>query len=130
MRLPLPPILVCFVLAACDVNEAPPASLIDDIPVVTIGSGSKQDGEYILYVPGEKSLPVAIQVSGSFLAKTASINTEIQVQQDLYIYRQWSSFDGRNWRPSHDLFDARMRAGLMPSGAQVKVQFNRAAVKQ
>lgn len=117
-------------LSACNVNEPPAASLIDEVPVIELGTETAPEGEYILHVPADKTVPVSVSVNGSFLAKSASVSAEIQVQQDLYIYKQWSSFDGRQWQPSHGLFDTRMRAGLTPEGAVVNVRFNRADQQQ
>jgi hypothetical protein len=125
-----PFVIVALLVAGCDVNKPPPATLVDHTTVVTIGAEAPTKGEYILYVPAGRSIPVHLSVTGSFLNKQAVVDTDIEVQNDLYIYKQWSSFDGRHWQPSDELFDTRLRAGLTQSGAKVDVEFNRAAEAQ
>ncbi len=112
-------------MAGCASLQTPSSDLITKIPIVEIGKEKPQSNEYILFVPAGKDVPIKLSVGGSFLSEEGFAETKVKLRQDLYLYKYWSSFDGRNWKRSHRVFDAVFSAGLEPQGLKVEIKINK-----
>lgn len=116
-------ILACSILAGCASMEQPPDDLLKRVPIVEIGKPEPADKNYILYIPGGKTIPVHLAVKGPLLVHPGEATTQVQLTQSLYLYKEWSSLDGRNW--THQAFQGRVAIGLAPRGGIVEVFVNR-----
>lgn len=87
-------------LSACASMTGPSPDEIARLPVVSYGQPTPTDSDFILRYPAGVDLPVTARVSGSLLAQTAQSNMTVRVKQDVYVYRDRVSFDGREWSSS------------------------------
>ena len=115
-------LLAAVALTGCAAWQAPDADLAERLPVVEIGQPKPDTNEYILRVPARKPIPVIVTLAGSFLTEDGAAETAVQVSQDVYLYKQWASFDGKTWRRSHGVFDTRVEVGLDPAGGKVEIK--------
>jgi len=118
--------IVMVGVAGCASLQNPSPDLITKIPIVEIGKEKPQGNEYILFVPAGKDVPIKLSVGGSFLSEEGFAETRVKLRQDLYLYKYWSSFDGKNWKRSHRVFDTILSAGLEPAGGKVEIKVNKA----
>jgi hypothetical protein len=110
-------------LGGCATWQAPPADLMTRIPTIEIGQTKPEGDEYILLVRAGQDVPVKLAVGGSFLSKEGATETIVNVSRDLYLYKHWSSFDGKKWE--RGLFQVLISAGLGPEGGKVEIKVNR-----
>lgn len=120
----LAPIILSFAfLAGCTSMGNPPEDLIKHVPLIEIGKPEPADKNYILYVPGGKTITVQLAVKGPLVVNPGEATTRIQLTRSLYLYKEWSSLDGRNW--THQAFQGRVSIGLAPQGGIVEVFVSR-----
>ena len=113
-------------LGGCASWQTPSADLTTRVPTIEIGRAKPEGNEYILFVPAGKDVPVKLTVGGSFLLKEGAAETAVKLRQDLYLYKHWSSFDGKKWERSHGLFEILISAGMDPEGGKVEIKVNKA----
>ncbi len=118
-----PLVLSLSLLGGCASMGEPPEDLLKRVPIVEIGKPEPADKNYILYIPGGKTIPVQMTVKGPLLVNPGEATTRIQLTQSLYLYKEWSSLDGRNW--TRQAFQGRVAIGLAPQGGIVEVFVNR-----
>jgi hypothetical protein len=121
-------VIVCVLLIGiqgCAALNTPSASLIDTVPVVTIGSAGKLPEGHIIYVPADREFPVEFSVKGDVFTETVSSIVMVRLKQDLYLYKYWSSLDGKTWVNSHKLLNVEQSGGFGVAGgkAEVKLDF-------
>ena len=120
----LAPIILSFaLLVGCSSMGNPPEDLIKHVPLIEIGKPEPADKNYILYVPGGKTITVQLAVKGPLVVNPGEATTRIQLTRSLYLYKEWSSLDGRNW--THQAFQGRVSIGLAPQGGIVEVFVSR-----
>jgi hypothetical protein len=110
-------------LGGCATMQKPPADLASKVPIIEIGQPKPEGDEYILLVRAGKDIPVNMKVDGTFLSKQGTATAIVQARRDVYIYKRWSSLDGKNWE--RGVFQILISAGLGPEGGKVDVQVNR-----
>ena len=111
-------LLLPVVVAAC-ATQPPGADLATRIPVVEIGQPKPADKEYILLVKAGRDYPVKMSVDGSFLAKTGAAETTVRVKRDVYLYKHWTSFDGKTWERGK--LSMKVGVGMDPSSGKVEI---------
>ncbi|HYD69569.1 hypothetical protein [Azospirillum sp.] len=84
-------------LAGCAGLMAPGADEMAKVPVVRYGEAAPAGGEHVLLYPAGAPLPVVASVSGSLLSRTGEARMEVATSRDVYVYKNWLSFDGKNW---------------------------------
>ena len=115
--------LCVLLLTGCAGMQSPPEDLLKQVPVIEIGKPEPADKNYILYIPGGTTIPVHLAVKGPLLVNPGEASTRVQLTQSLYLYKEWSSLDGRNW--THQAFQGRVAIGLAPKGGLVEVSISR-----
>ena len=91
------PVLLSAVLsmAGCAGVATPNAQNLAQVPVVKFGEAAQ--GDHITLYPAGASLPVTTSVKGTLLEKTDQSTLNVTLKKDLYLYKNWVSFDGKNW---------------------------------
>lgn len=82
-------------LSAC--AHTPPTDHISRLPVIDYGQTAPSNGEFVLRYVANKSLPMKARIEGNLLQQPAQTTLEVSVKRDVYVYKEWMSFDGRNW---------------------------------
>lgn len=104
-------IALSLVAAGCASPQAPSTELLSGLPVVEFGQAVPADKEYILLFRAGKPIPLDVAVKGSLFAKDAEQRLEVTVRKDLYVYKDWVSYDRVTWRNGREAIktDAQMR---------------------
>lgn len=102
MKTPLTIVLASLALSACASLTGPSPEEIARLPVVRFGQPAPADGKYVLLYPAGVDIPVIAKVEGSLLSKTDQARLNVQVKQDIYVYQNKVSFDGKEWSNSQD----------------------------
>jgi hypothetical protein len=115
--------LVVVAMTGCASWAGPPEDLLARVPVVEVGKSEPADKHYVLYIPAGKLIPVHFTLNGPMFLKPGEASGQVQLTQSLYIYKEWSSLDGRNW--THQAFEGGVSLGLAPKGGLVDVHVSR-----
>lgn len=108
-----------LVLGACVKNDMPDAATISSLPVIELGQQPPADNEYVLWLHAGESVPVTLTIAGSMLVRESVTNINVELIKDVYLYKQWSSLDGKNWHQKNVNFQ--VGAGLDPKGGQITI---------
>ncbi|MDD5330320.1 MAG: hypothetical protein PHX38_09965 [Sulfuricella sp.] len=73
-----------------------------ETPVVRYGEAAPNGKEFITLFPAGAPLPVIATVDGTLLERKVSAAMQVALKRDVYLYREWLSFDGKNWLSSRD----------------------------
>ena len=90
-------------LDGCASLQVPAAESLAAIPVVQFGEAVPVNGDFILYFPAGKPIPVVATIKGSALSHEAESTLNVSLKQDIYAYRQWVSFDRKTWQRGNDV---------------------------
>lgn len=86
-----------MLLPGCASLNTPSPEEIARLPVVTYGQKAPEDGNFVLRYPATSKLPIQVSVQGSLLAQSDRSELQVQLKQDVYLYRGLLSFDGKTW---------------------------------
>ena len=111
-----------ILLFGCASMNTPSPSLIETMPVVTVGEAHSTHKEHIVFIPANTKFPVEFSVKGSVFTENASSKVMVSFKQDMYLYKYWASFDGKKWVGSHKLMNVKPSGGFDKSGGKVEVE--------
>ena len=111
------PLSMTLILGACATTQMPDASAISLLPVIELGQDAPSDNEYVLLLRSGQSVPVTVSMKGSLLAGEKTANMDVEMLKDVYLYKQWSSLDGKTWNKKNINF--LVGTGLDTKGAKV-----------
>lgn len=119
-------ILSCvLLLGAGSVWNSPPSSdFLKKLPVVKVGEEGIGGPEQIVYIPANTPFPIRFQVDGSLLSETVQSTVKAKFERDLYVYKQWGSFDGLVWKNSHQLIDVSPSGGFDETGGEITTKLD------
>ncbi|NOT64576.1 MAG: hypothetical protein HOP06_00750 [Methylotenera sp.] len=91
------PVLISAIISmsGCASLTTPSAQSLSQVPVVKFGEAAPSD--HITLYPAGASLPVLTSVKGSLFEKTDESTLNVTLKKNLYVYKQWVSFDGKSW---------------------------------
>ncbi len=81
---------------------------MQQIPVIQLGETTPANGEYILYLPAGKNIATTVNIVGDMLNKEASQVLQVQLKRDIYSYKNWISYDKKNWLDAQDAISISM----------------------
>jgi len=116
-------LLITF-LSGCASMNTPTSSLIEEKPVVTIGSTIKPPKEHIVFIPANTEFPIAFSVKGDVFNKSVSSKVMVSFKKNIYLYKYWASIDGKTWVKSHKLLNVEPSGGFDTSGGKVEVKLD------
>ncbi|MDX1252044.1 MAG: hypothetical protein IDH49_07310 [Gammaproteobacteria bacterium] len=87
-----------LVTGGCANLKKPTMETLDTVPVVEFGNDAPANGDFILYFPAGKPIPVVAAIKGSALAQEAESTLNVTLKKDIYAYKSWVSFDRKTWQ--------------------------------
>lgn len=89
-------------LGGCASLIPPKPEDLAEKPVVRFGETAPTGKEFVTFYPAGAPLPVVATVDGTLLERKVSSSMQVVLKRDVYLYREWVSFDGKNWVSSQD----------------------------
>ena len=84
-----------------------------NVPIVKFGETAQvKANEFILHYPAGTPLPVMAAVRGDLLEKTDQANLTVTLKKDIYLYRNWVSFDGKTWLDGEKTINSQFKIDL------------------
>ncbi len=118
-----------LLLSGCAGLSAPGQDALAQIPVVRFGEAAPAGRDFVRHYPAGSALPVVAGVSGSLLAQAETATLNVRLNRDVFVYRQWVSFDGKSWQPGNEAVDAKIELKLPgetdgKAAGQLRAEFN------
>ncbi|MBI5918634.1 MAG: hypothetical protein HY849_04585 [Nitrosomonadales bacterium] len=107
MRYRLPIAMLTLSLCAC-AGLPPSANDLSHAPQIEFGQALPAGNHYILHYPAGTPLPVSASVDGSLFSLADQTDLHVTLKRDLYVFGQFVSFDGKDWRPSRDVIETKL----------------------
>lgn len=118
-------IVLMAAVTGCTLLPAPDRGLMDRVPVATLDDKAPAKlGEYILRIPAGHKVPIKLHLKGGLFQHNQDIEADVRFTRDLYLYKYWGSFDGRDWEKWSKLVKTALKAGVDTSGATVTITLN------
>lgn len=96
-------------LAACaSLGGAPNDQTLAGAPVVRFGESPPNSEHFILHFAAGQAIPIVSRLHGNALTQPSEQIQTVTLNRDLYVYRDWLSFDRKTWKPSRDVLDLRV----------------------
>ena len=114
--------LAMVLFSACASMYVPDSDLINKLQIVKMGNEKPEGHEYILHIPAGTKIPVNFSVNGSLISAPIENKSVTKINQELYIYKYWASFDGKNWQPTRDVIKMPITLDVNSEGGQIHVK--------
>ena len=115
-------LFVSFTLGSCGCYHSP--SALDDsvrqFPSVHFNDSRPKPSHYILHFPAGSTVTTTVLFKGSLFEDTAQKPLTLTINRDIYLYKDWVSFDRQRWLKSDQVFDFTLDIRL-PSYEQPQV---------
>jgi len=117
-------VFLMVLMMGCASMNTPSSSLIETLPVITIGEVGDAPKEHIVYIPANTKFPVEFSVRGNVFTEDTTSKVMVSFKQDMYLHKYWASLDGKTWVNSHKLMSVEPSGGFDASGGKVEVNLN------
>jgi len=118
-------LIVLYGLAGCAL-QPPTAEALAAVPIIEFGDKAPNNSEFVLHFPAGKAIPIVTSITGSALAETAETTAQVSLKKDIYAYKEWVSFDGRDWQKGDSVLniiaDIKIPSVQHPEPGLVKIQ--------
>lgn len=120
-------------LAACagpqrSTGSLPTPEVLGTLPVIKLGQAKPVSGDYIVHLPASDVVTTQVKVQGSLFAQTDSKELQVRLKRDLYLYKNWVSFDKLSWKKDDQAVTGNISVRLPgydePRPGEVLMDFN------
>ena len=127
------PLLLVAGLTACSglqrsSGSLPEAAALEALPLIKVGQAKPAQGDYIVFLPASELITATAKVQGTLFEKTDSKDLQVKLKQDLYLYKNWVSFDKQKWVKDTDAIGGNFRVTLPgwdhPQTGEVLIELN------
>lgn len=99
--------LLALSLTAC-AGLPPSTAEIAQAPQIRFGQPLPKENNYVLLFPAGTPLPVSTVVDGNLFEREGQSTLHVTLKRDVYMFKQFASFDGKNWQPARDLIETNL----------------------
>lgn len=108
--------VTCLSLSACAGLIPPSAEETAALPTVRFGEVAPEGKDYVLLYPAGRPLPMEISISGNILEKSEQTTLNPRLKRDIHVYKDWASYDGKNWVKGNQLIGGKIELRLPGEG--------------
>lgn len=117
-------------LSACASLTPPSSDTLAAVPSIRYGQSAPADGDYILIYPAGLALPMEASITGDLFEADQHATLQPRLKQDVYVYKHWASFDGKQWARADKLVGGQFEIVLPgekdgQSPGRMHAEFNR-----
>jgi hypothetical protein len=128
----LPPLMAAGLTACSGLQRStgslPDTSVLNALPVIKLGQAKPPQGDYIVYLPANEPVTATTKVQGNLFENSNSKDLQVKLKQDLYLYKNWVSFDKRKWAKDTDAVTGNIHVRLPgydhPQAGEVLIELN------
>lgn len=86
----------------------PSAESLAQTPVVRFGETPPVNKDYVLHFTAGQPIPVKLSVVGNAFQQPGSETVRVSLVRDIYVHKNWMSYDRRNWIDANQALDLKM----------------------
>ena len=101
-----------FSLLGCASLAPPKAEDMTQVPTVRFGDSAPAGKDFVAYFPAGAPLPVVASIGGTLFDQKAKEILHVTLKRDVYVFKQWVSFDGKSWVSRQDAIDGKFEIRL------------------
>jgi hypothetical protein len=106
----------------------PTPAVLGALPVIKLGQAKPASGDYIVYLPASEVITTQVKVQGSLFDQTDSKELHVRLKRDVYLYKNWVSFDKLDWKKDDQAVTGNISVRLPgydePRPGEVLIDFN------
>lgn len=127
------PLILVTGLSACSglqrsTGSLPEATVLEALPLIKVGQAKPAQGDYIVFLPASELITATAKVQGTLFEKTDSKDLQVKLKKDVYLYKNWFSFDKQKWVKDTDAVGGNFRVTLPgwdhPQNGEVLIELN------
>jgi len=103
---------LCLVLGGCASVSVPDSAELDKLPVVQYGDPVPADGNYVLHFPAGVAIDTPVTFKGNLFEQAATADVSVKPVKDIYVHKQWLSYDGQHWMDANKAIDLKVQVVL------------------
>ncbi len=103
---------VLLLTGGCASIERPTADEFTRLPLIPFGNSVPADGEYILHFPHGIAIDTPVTFGGNLFIADDMKTLSVTPRQDIYVYKEWVSYDRKNWQLADDAMKADLQLKL------------------
>jgi len=101
-----------FILGGCASVGQPDQASLAKMPVVDFGGTVPTDGNYILHFPAGVGIETPVTFQGNLFEQAAHETVTVKPTQDIYVHKQWMSYDTEHWVDANAALDLKVEVVL------------------
>jgi hypothetical protein len=101
-----------FIMSGCASMGQPDQASLAKLPVVDFGETVPADGNYVLHFPAGVGIETPVIFQGDLFEQAAQEQVTVKLAQDIYVHKQWMSYDGEHWVDARSALDLQVKVVL------------------
>jgi len=97
-----------LLLGGCASVSGPDTAQLEKMPVVPYGQPVPEDGNYVLHFPAGASVETPVTFQGDLFQQAAREVVSVKLARDIYLHKEWLSYDGKHWRDARSALDLKV----------------------
>jgi hypothetical protein len=98
-----------FTLAGCAGMQKPTTEKLTAMPIVEFGQPVPVGNEFILHFAASQPIPTNVAIKGTLFEETAEQTLNVKLRRDIYVYKQWVSYDSVTWRDGQEVIQSNIQ---------------------
>ena len=103
---------VMLFVGGCASIERPSSAEFATLPLIPFGNSVPVDGEYILHFPQGITIDTPVTFGGNLFMADDMKTLTVKPRHDIYVYKDWVSYDRKNWQQGDDVMQADLQLKL------------------
>lgn len=99
-------VAILLTATACSLPIRPSAEHLDELAVIPLGADVPAGQDYVLYFPAGVKIPTEVWIGGTLFASDTQQHLSVALKRDIYVYKQWVSYDRQTWLSARDVIDS------------------------
>jgi len=90
----------------------PRPSDLEGMPVVLFGERAPEGKDYIVHFRAGEPINTRVNIHGKLFAQEASTVLRVTLKRDIYVYKDWISYDRQKWVDSDSALGLKMNVKI------------------
>lgn len=103
---------VILLSGGCASLDRPAEDEFASLSVIQFGNTVPADGKYILHFPQGVPIDTPVTFGGNLFKADDMKVLSVTPKQDIYVYKDWVSYDRKNWRNADETMQADLQVKL------------------
>jgi len=103
---------ILLLFNGCATMGKPSQEEITSLPIIDYGAAVPENGNYVLRFPAGKPIPTPVSFTGNLFTAPDKKELSVAPATDIYTYKDWISFDGKEWHNAEEHLDLKVELEL------------------